>query len=179
MARLDPGFLGEAPSSTTSASDSVSSSSDTASSFEDLFASEYEPMLRLAFLMVGSHEQAEDVVHDSFAQVFERWTRIDNPGGYLRSTVVNRSRDVLRRRQLARRHLRGAEEPVQSEHEMVLDLLDVLSPRRRAIVVLRYFEQRTIPEISELLGVREGTVKSSLHRSLEIIRKEFPDERQP
>lgn len=135
-------------------------------------------MLRLAFLMVGSHEHAEDVVHDSFAQVFERWARIESPGGYLRSTVVNRSRDLLRRRQVARRHLRDAREPVEPEHEVVLDLLDVLSPRRRAIVVLRYFEQCTIPEISELLGLREGTVKSTLHRSLDIIRKEFPDERR-
>lgn len=177
MARFDPATLSEPPQAGTSLDVPVSAPSDEAASFECLFSEEYEPMLRLAFLMVGSREHSEDIVHDSFAQVFERWDRIENPGGYLRTTVVNRSRDVLRRQRLVRRHASDHREQVQPEHEVVLDLLDCLSPRRRAIVVLRYFEQHTIPEISDLLGVREGTVKSALHRSLETIRKEFPNER--
>lgn len=141
--------------------------------FEELFAEEYEAMIRVAFVMLGSQEQAEDVVHDSMAKLIERWSRIDNPGGYLRVTVINRARTVLRRRRFLRQQPQrevAAEDP---DIEYVADLLDVLSPTRRAIVTLRFFEQLTIPEIADQLGIREGTVKSSLHRSLRTLRQEF------
>ena len=141
--------------------------------FEALFVAEYEAMLRIAFVMLGSQEQAEDVVHDSMAKVLERWHRIDNHGGYLRVTVINRSRSVLRRRRFLRRQPAREVEAADQEIDYLADLLDVLSPTRRAIVTLRYFEQLTIPEIAEVLGVRQGTVKSALHRSLRTLRQEF------
>lgn len=144
--------------------------------FEDLFADQYERMLRLAFLILGSREAAEDAVHDSFARVWERWDRIDNPGAYLRTVVVNRCRDALRRRQVRRLHLARHVEPVEPEREYLLDVLDRLPATRRAVVVLRFFEQLTIAEIGDVLRMREGTVKSTLHRSLDAIRREIPDE---
>lgn len=64
--------------------------------FVALFQTEYEPMLRLAFVMLRSQTQAQDVVHDSMAKLIERWDRVDNPGGYLRTTVVNRCRGRIR-----------------------------------------------------------------------------------
>ena len=138
-----------------------------------LFETEYEPMLRLAFVMLRSQAQAQDVVHDSMAKLIERWDRVENPGGYLRATVVNRCRDVLRW------HRRRSWLPlpeIESEDpdvEFVADLLDGLTPTRRAVVVLRFYEQCTIPEIAALLGIREGTVKSTLHRALRSLREEI------
>jgi len=138
-----------------------------------LFETEYAPMVRLAFLMLGSQEQAEDVVHDAMARVIERWRRIDNHGGYLRTTVLNSSRSVLRRRKLLHRHPPRDLEAVDPEADYLADLLDRLSPTRRAVIVLRFYEQRTIAEIAELLGMRDGTVKSNLHRALTTIRQEL------
>lgn len=145
----------------------------TDAAFEALFADEYPAMIRLAFVMLGSQEQAEDVVHDSMAKLIERWNRIENPGGYLRTSVVNGARSVLRRRRFLHRQPPRDLESNSPEIDYLTDVLDVLSPTRRAIVTLRYFEQLTIPEIADVLGIREGTVKSGLHRSLRALRQEF------
>jgi DNA-directed RNA polymerase specialized sigma24 family protein len=74
-----------------------------ATTFEDLFRSRYEPMVRVAFLLVGSRAEAEDVVQDAFARIELRWARLENAESYLRRCVVNRSYDVLRRRRLEQR----------------------------------------------------------------------------
>lgn len=141
--------------------------------FAALYRDEYQPMIRLAFLMVGSQEQAEDVVHDALARLVERWDRVENHGAYLRTSVVNGSRSVLRRRRLMRQHPVSDLEGIDPEADYLADLLEILTPKQRAVVVLRYFEQLTVPEIARTLGVREGTVKSSLHRSLRTLRQEI------
>lgn len=56
--------------------------------FDDLFREHYEPMVRVAFLLLGSRDEAEDVVQDAFARVELRWRRLGNPGGYLRRCEV-------------------------------------------------------------------------------------------
>lgn len=141
--------------------------------FSALYRDEYQPMIRLAFLMLGSQEQAEDVVHDALARLVERWDRVQNHGAYLRTSVMNGSRSVLRRRRLIRQHSASDFEDTDPEADYLADLLEILTPKQRAVVVLRYFEQLTIPEIARTLGIREGTVKSSLHRSLRILRQEI------
>lgn len=141
--------------------------------FAALYRNEYEPMIRLAFLMLSSQEQAEDVVHDALARLVERWDRVENHGAYLRTSVINGSRSALRRRRLLRQHIATEFEDSDPEADYLSDLLQILTPTRRAVVVLRYFEQLTIPEIARTLGVREGTVKSSLHRSLRTLRQEI------
>jgi len=81
-----------------------------AEGFEQLYADEYEPMLRIAYLLVDSNEAAEEAVHDAFAKVYERWDRLANPGGYLRTCVVNRCRDVQRRAAIVLRFYDGLSE---------------------------------------------------------------------
>lgn len=63
--------------------------------FDELFAREHQPMVRLATLLVGSSHLAEEAVQDAFASVDARWDEIDRPGAYLRTVVVNGSRAVL------------------------------------------------------------------------------------
>lgn len=144
-------------------------------SFDELFGREYRPMVRLATLLLGNEAEAEEVVQEAFAVVHERWDRLSRPGGYLRGCVVNRSRDLLRRRAVAHR-LRRANTSTRVETaelgaDHLFDALDVLPPRRRIAVVLRYYEGRTEAEIAELLGVRPGTVKSMIHRALAQLRE--------
>ncbi|HEX6423124.1 MAG TPA: sigma-70 family RNA polymerase sigma factor [Acidimicrobiales bacterium] len=143
-----------------------------AATFDDLFRRRYEPMVRVAFLLVGSQAEAEDVAQDAFARVELRWARIDNPEGYLHRCVVNRSHDVLRRRRLEQRfRLLRRDETCELQADELGDALAALSPRRRAAVVLRYYAGLREREIAEALGVRPGTVKSMLHRALSELRE--------
>ena len=140
--------------------------------FEQLFRQSYEPMVRVAFLLVGSRAEAEDVVQDAFARIELRWSRLDNPEGYLHRCVVNRSHDVLRRRRLEQRFrsLRRDETTELGADELA-DALAALPPKRRTAVVLKYYAGLREREIAEAMGVRPGTVKSMLHRALAQLRE--------
>jgi RNA polymerase sigma factor (sigma-70 family) len=117
--------------------------------------------------MVGSPEQAQELTHDAFARLYERWERLDNPGAYLRTTVINGCRDSLRRRLLAERERRARRPDAQLGADHLIDALAMLPHRQRAAVVLRYYEDRSEADIANLLGVRPGTVKSLLSRERE------------
>jgi RNA polymerase sigma factor (sigma-70 family) len=96
----------------------------------------------------------------------------DNPGGYLRRCVVNRANDRLRRRRLERRfHLLRHETNQDLGADEMTDALATLSPRRRTVVVLRYYAGLREREIAEVLGIRPGAVKSLLHRALAQLRE--------
>jgi RNA polymerase sigma factor (sigma-70 family) len=141
--------------------------------FDDLYVSEYQPMVRLAFAMVRDRDRAEEIVQDAFAAVFVRSERVANPGGYLRQTVVNGCRRVLRRQRLAdlvRRDRPGVSE-LGADH--LLDAIDRLPVKRRAAVILRYYLDWSEADIAAALAVRPGTVKSMLHRSLEQLREDL------
>jgi RNA polymerase sigma factor (sigma-70 family) len=138
--------------------------------FEDLYLAEYEPMVRLAFLLVGPGT-AEEVVQDGFARVFERWGTLDRPAAYLRTCVVNGCRQVLRRRRVRWRHPYPAAPAAELGADDMLDALDRLPPGRRAAIVLRYYGDLSEAEIAATLGVRPGTVKSMVHRGLRQLRE--------
>ncbi len=143
--------------------------------FDDLFTTERRPMTRLAFLLTGSETMAEEVVQDAFAQVYERWARLDRPGGYLRTCVVNGSRRAGKRRARELRVVSSSSPAgsVDLEAREMLDALSRLRPEWRAVVVLRFYGDMSQEEIAEVLGMRLGTVKSSLHRALGQLREEI------
>jgi DNA-directed RNA polymerase specialized sigma24 family protein len=66
--------------------------------FDELFLRERQSMVRVAYLIAGSTAVAEEVTHDAFVTVFERWDRLDQPGAYLRRCVVNGAMRASRRR---------------------------------------------------------------------------------
>jgi RNA polymerase sigma-70 factor (sigma-E family) len=142
-------------------------------SFDEVYRRESVPMVRLALLMVGSHEQAEEIVQDAFAQLYERWEGIDRPGAYLRTCVVNGCRRAHRRRRQDDRFVAGTARPLPADlgADELADALAALSARRRAAVILRYYQDLSEAEIAEALGVRPGTVKSLLHRGLAQLRR--------
>jgi RNA polymerase sigma-70 factor (sigma-E family) len=142
-------------------------------SFDGVYRRESVPMVRLALLLVGNHEQAEEIVQDAFAQLFERWGEIERPGAYLRTCVVNGCRRAHRRRLQADRAAAGTPRPLPAAlgADHLADALAALPVRRRAAVVLRYYEDLSEAEIAEALGVRPGTVKSLLHRGLHQLRQ--------
>ncbi len=142
-------------------------------SFEDLYAAQYRSMVRLAFTLVDTRQRAEEVVQDSFAAVYERYDRLDNPEAYLRVTVLNGCRRVLRRRVLRRSQPVPHEQDGELGYNHVLDAIQRLPHRQRSMVALRYDLQLTDTEIAETLGVPVGTVKSTIHRALATLRKEI------
>jgi RNA polymerase sigma-70 factor (sigma-E family) len=140
-------------------------------SFESLYADEADAMARLAFLMVGSVDQAEELVHDAFARLYERWDQVDNPGAYLRTCVVNACKDRLRRRSTERRHPVTDPGATEDEVDLLADALAALPVRQRAAIVLRFYEDRSEADIAAVLGVRPATVRSLLHRGLARLRE--------
>ena len=148
--------------------------SDEAVTFEELYAAQYAPMVRLAHTLVDTRPRAEEVVQDAFAAVYERFDRLERPEAYLRVCVLNQCRRVLRRRRLRRER----PEPVApADGELgfnhVVDTIRRLPHKQRSMIVLRYDLQLTDAEIAETLGVPIGTVKSTLFRALTALRQEI------
>jgi RNA polymerase sigma factor (sigma-70 family) len=153
----------------------MTDSSVAAADLEALYRRERAAMVSLAALLVGSRAQAEEIVQDAFAAVGERWSTLANPGGYLRTTVVNGCRMTLRRRASERRYApesRGVDN-LPTELVELRDALDSLGERARSAVVLRYFADLPDAEIAVALGCREATVRSIMHRALRALRKEL------
>ena len=140
-------------------------------SLGDLFQEQYTPMVRLARLMTGSTEVAEDLVQDTFVRMHDHWARAEHPKAYLRASVVNACRSWHRRRDLERRHRSDAAETATLEVRELSDALEALPYRQRAAIVLRYYEDAPEAEIARLLGCRRGTVASLLHRGLAKLRE--------
>jgi RNA polymerase sigma-70 factor (sigma-E family) len=142
--------------------------------FEGLFATAWAPMVRVAVGIVGDPGVAEDVVQDAFAGVYRRMGRLDRPEAYLRRSVVNGCLKALRGRRRAvvgpvpEAAVAAGTGPAVRE---LLDAVARLSPRRRAVVVLRFYADWSEAEIAAALGVRPGTVKSTLHAALSDLRE--------
>ncbi|MCY4630035.1 MAG: SigE family RNA polymerase sigma factor [bacterium] len=143
----------------------------TAVDFDDFYRAEYAPMVRLARGLVDTSECAEEIAQDAFAKVFERWHRLDSPGGYLRTAVVNGARSELRKREVRRRV--GLNHPPQApaERDYLVDALDRLPPKRKTALVLRFYAGLSEREVAETMGVRPGTVKSLVSRGLAELRE--------
>lgn len=141
---------------------------------EDLYRSEQPRLVRLAFLLLGNPAAAEDVVNDAFLRVLPRLSEVETPSAYLTTVVVNLCRDVQRRRQTEDRYSETlAVRPtfVATDEPTVLDELDVLPPRQRHALVLRYYLDLPVDEVARMLGCRPSAARSLVHRGLRTIRK--------
>lgn len=150
----------------------------------DLYHAHRLGMVRLAVLLVDDLATAEDVVQDAFTALYRRHgehiTEVDNALGYLRTAVVNTARSVLRRRRTARAwtppppaDIPSAEAHVvlDEAHREVLAALGRLTPRRRQVLVLRYWADLSEAEIAQALGISRGAVKSNASRALDALER--------
>ena len=140
--------------------------------FDAFYRDHYRTMVRLAYLLVDTQQEAEDVVQDAFAVVLPRLARLDNPAAYLRLCVLNRCRHLLRRRRVVRRQPAPVHDESSLGFNHLLDAVRRLPHRQRSAVVLRYELQLTDAEIAEVLRVPVGTAKSTLHRAIARLRLE-------
>jgi RNA polymerase sigma factor (sigma-70 family) len=139
--------------------------------FEDFYRSQWAPMVRLAWLLSGSRHDGEDVVHDAFLRVEQRFREITEPVAYLRSAVVNGVRMLQRHREVERRHLPEPElRADSSEPDDLLAALRALPSKERHALVLRYYLGLSVNEVATQLTCPLGTAKSLLHRGIERLR---------
>ncbi|MGQ0844253.1 MAG: SigE family RNA polymerase sigma factor [Sporichthyaceae bacterium] len=147
-----------------------------------LYAAHYRELVRLSALLLRDAGAAEEVVQDAFVAMHGAWRRIrdeEKALAYLRRTVVNRSRSVLRRRVVADRYkpepdpdVASAEDNVMRRFESrrVMDALRQLPPRQREALVLRYYGDLSEAQVAEAMKVSAGSVKTHTFRGMAALR---------
>ncbi len=153
-------------------------------SFREFVAGHQQELMRTAYLLTGDAHQAEDLLQSVLLKVLRRWSRlsrVERPEAYVRKALLNQH--ISWRRQRGRTELPTADppdRPYSSEDPTIVRLvmrraLMRLPPRQRAVIVLRYYEDRTERETAELLNCSIGTVKSQAHYALARLRELAPE----
>jgi RNA polymerase sigma-70 factor (sigma-E family) len=147
------------------------------SEYADFFAARAVCLRRLGYALSGDWHLAEDLVQQTFLQLYRHWRRLDQPtlDAYARRTLVNA---YLSHRRNRRRETVLADVPDRSaagDPDVLTQVdirraLDMLPPRQRALVVLRHLEDVSTAEAAEILGIAEGTVKSQTAHGLAKLR---------
>ncbi|MEU9143671.1 SigE family RNA polymerase sigma factor [Streptomyces sp. NPDC048349] len=140
-------------------------------------------LLRTARRLVPDPADAEDLVQAALLRTHVRWDGIADKSladGYLRRVMISVRTDWWRARKTDEVPMeRPPELPGEDGTDQLLDraelleVLTVLSTKQRAVVVLRYWSELSIEETAGALGVSPGTVKSTLHRALRVLRQEL------
>jgi len=153
---------------------------DAATAIESLFQAHYPRLANTAFSLTGDWDLAEQLAQEAFLRLWRRWRWIADPQAapaYLQRTVLNLSRETIRRKVIERRALkaRGMERPPRAQPdtaEMVAlrRAIAALPSRKRECVVLRFLLGMSEAETAGLLGVSVGTVKSQTHKGLRQLR---------
>ena len=159
--------------------------------FEEFAAARLPALLRYAVLLSGDREQASDLVQDVLTKALLKWRKIgglDEPYAYVRTMLTNEYLSFLRRRRVPTVPLgwntpdtvAAAEPAPDRPDEELWRLLSGLPRQQRAVIVLRYYEHLSDPEIAEVLKCRPTTVRSYASRALATLRVELkPSAVQP
>ena len=156
--------------------------------FNDFVEEFGEPLLRTVYLIVRDAMAAEDIVQETLLQIARRWPRVrrmEHRGAYARRIAVNLALDEHRARTregaALERHLTDRNEAGDDEsrkadqHADLIAALSGLSPRARAVIVLRYYGDLSEAQVAGTLGCSVGTVKTTTWRALETLRKQGAD----
>ncbi|MGO0575603.1 SigE family RNA polymerase sigma factor [Ornithinimicrobium panacihumi] len=150
-------------------------------------------LLRSAYLICGDHHLAEDLLQEALVKLASRWERLrdEAPEAYVRKILY---RDAVSRwRKVRRETLVDHDDPVGPLGAMsvpdrtaevltaadVAAALDLLPPRQRAVIVLRYFEDLSERQIADALGIAPGTVKSQASDAMRTLRRLIPAVDEP
>ncbi len=143
-----------------------------------LYGEHYRSLVLLASLLVRDVATAEEVVQDSFIALYGRLRRLrdtDKALSYLRQSVVNRSRSVLRHRTVADRAtpkptLEPSSAAALLERSAVAAAMRALPARQREVLVLRYYGDLPDHEIAAVMGISRGAVKTHTARAIATLR---------
>lgn len=155
--------------------------------FRDFAAAQSAPLRRFAYLLSSDWHLADDLVQNALVKIYRAWPRVqrrDTVDRYARQAVLRCWLDERRRpwRRTERRD--GVVPDVRDDssdtaaagqgawtQDLVLRALTEVPPRQRAVLVLRYWEDRSVAEVAAVLGCSEGTVKSQAARGLDTLRR--------
>jgi RNA polymerase sigma-70 factor (sigma-E family) len=151
--------------------------------FEEYVRSRQDALLRSARRLVPDPVEAQDLLQTALARTFSRWDRIADKSladAYLRRVMINTRTEWWRARKLEEvptEQLPDAKvEDFSGQHAdraLLTDILSILAPKQRSVVVLRHCEQMSTEETAAALNMSAGTVKSTLHRALTRLREEL------
>jgi RNA polymerase sigma-70 factor (sigma-E family) len=146
--------------------------------YEQFVHTAWASLYRTAYLMLGDHAAAEDLVQTTLAKTYAGWRRVRDvqaAHGYARTTMFNTARSMFRspgwRKELASE--RVPEQVYTEDTSTRSDLMDALrrlAPRQRAVVVLRFYEDLSVAQTADALGISEGTVKSQTSDAMDRLR---------
>ncbi|QFZ18233.1 SigE family RNA polymerase sigma factor [Saccharothrix syringae] len=150
--------------------------------FAEFFTSRFDQARRTAHALCGNWGEAEEIAQNAFVRVYARWSRVrrETADAYLRTVVTRLFLDG--RRRWRRREQVVAEPPdvavpadtsATEERPPLLAALQLVPPRQRAVIVLRYVHDLSVEQVAEVLGCSPGTVKSQAARGLKTLREAY------
>jgi RNA polymerase sigma-70 factor (sigma-E family) len=151
--------------------------------FEEFAVARLPHLHRSAWLLCGDAHRAEDLVQETLARVYVRWHRrlaapIENPAAYAQTCLTRVYLDGQRRRSTHERPVETLPEAGHDDGDSAVRLalsaaLAELAPLDRAVLVLRYLDDRPVAEVARTLGCSEGAVRNRTLRALERLRGVF------
>ncbi|WP_329221495.1 RNA polymerase sigma factor [Streptomyces sp. NBC_01485] len=145
----------------------------------ELFAALYPRLAGWCRRLVDDDETAHEIASEAFTRLWARWTTVAEPQGFLFVTAANLVRDHWRKLERERRAVRRATvEAAVAPHAETADpsvrmLVQSLPDRLRVPILLHYYADMPIREVSVLTGRKEGTVKADLHAAREMLRAQL------
>lgn len=141
---------------------------------------------RYAFALCGQAEQAEDLVAEALGRTLPHWAQLNTPAAYLRTTIAHVYLNERRSESTRDRHQWRFVETTDrtdtgDDTDTRLDIREALmslSPQARAVLVLRYLEDRSVQDTAAVLDRPQGTIRRITHEALEKLRHVLPDPTQ-
>lgn len=153
----------------------------TEAEYLDFVAQATPSLFRIAYALTGRQQDAEDLLQTALERLVPRWRRVDDPMAYVRRIMYHEH--VGRWRRWGRREVsvpaladRAApDDPAQAVvlRQALRQALQELGPRQRAVLVLRYLEDRSEAEVADILGCSPKTVASQASRALHRLRARY------
>jgi RNA polymerase sigma-70 factor (sigma-E family) len=161
-----------------------------AAAFADFAAARGRALYRAAYLMVGDHALAEDLVQEALTKTYVAWPRlrrVENAEAYTRKIITTTAISWWRRRSWDAEQPRDdvPEVPVLDHSDRVAECdvmwteLQALPPRQRAAIVLRFYEDLSEKQTAGAMGCSVGTVKSQVFEGLKKLRARLGPESVP
>lgn len=149
--------------------------------FTEFVEARSSSLFRTAYLMVGDHQLAEDLLQEALVKTLIAWPRLRdraNVDAYTRRILVTTSISWRRRRSFHERPAgtlpeRVDQDPVEAvvTHDAVIAALMTVPPRQRAAIVLRYYQDLTETQTADVMGCSVGAVKSQVAAGLKRLRE--------